>query len=314
MHTPKKPKEIKLRIFKIENNDITKKDSGLLSMLSNKLDNSKAQDRRMILNQDDPKKEEDLISDYQIRSNILISGAMLRIMLSSEAPSIPDNLFDEKRIVISELDQLEIENSSIYKDHYYFLLNNNYVVTNLPGNYTITRFQTYINWLLEIDRESFFFEFTPMTVLHDDIKLSDLRNIRIQDPSSNNFPADREVSTKKILDLSKTFIFNFLKDVKSFPDIEIDKIISAELLIKFKKSKDLSNEEYQKILGAYLKPICDTENVIFVPKKGSPIKGSEILKIKTVMIEFTESNKVSEPQLLQEMEKFLKEVQNEQKI
>ena len=62
----------------------------------------------MILNQDDPKKEEDLISDYQTKNDLHLSGAMLRIMESSETPSIPDNLFDETKFVISELDKLEI--------------------------------------------------------------------------------------------------------------------------------------------------------------------------------------------------------------
>lgn len=308
MTTTKKPKEIKLRAFKIENNDINKKNSGLLAILSSKLEKSKAKERIMLLNQDDPKKEEDLISDYQVKIDMHISGAMLRIMESSETPSIPDTLFDETKFVISELDKLEIGNSKIYKDHYYFLLNNNYIITNLPGAYSITRFQTYINWLLENERGNNLFEFTPLIVVRDDITLSELKNIKIKDPVSKEPQTPNEVNSKKILGLSKDLIYNLFKDVQSFQDIALEKIVSAELLIKFKKSKDISKEEYQRILGAYMKPISDIENVTFVPKKGSPIKSSEILRVKSVNIELTESNKLSEPQLLQEMEKYLNEI------
>jgi hypothetical protein len=303
-----KPREIKLRAFKIENIDINKKNSGLLPILSKRLEKSKAKERIMILNQDDPKKEEDLISDYQTKNDLHLSGAMLRIMESSETPSIPDNLFDETKFVISELDKLEIGNSKIYKDHYYFLLNNNYIITNLSGGYTITRFQTYINWLLENERGDNLFEFTPLIVVRDDITVSELRNIKITDPISKHPQTPNEVGAKKIFDLSKDLIFNLFKDVKSFQDIALEKVISAELLIKFTKSKDISKEEYQRILGAYMKPIGDIENVTFVPKNGKPIKSSEILRVKSVNIDLTESNKLSEPQLLQEMEKYLNEI------
>jgi len=314
MSITNKPKEIKLRAIKIENNDINKKNSGLLSILTSKLEKSKAKERIMILNQDDPKKEEDLISDYQIKKDVYISGAMLRIMESSDSPSIPDDLFNETKFVISELDKLEIGNSKIYKDHYYFLLNNNYIITNLPGVYTITRFQTYINWLLEKERDNNLFEFTPLMMFREEIKLSELRNIKIQDPIVKEPQRPNEIGGKRILELSKDLIYSLLKDVHSFSDVALEKIVSAELLIKFKKSKDISKEEYQKILGAYMKPISDTENVIFVPKKGSPIKSSEILRVKIVNVELTESNKISEPQLLQEMEKYLNEIKTEYEI
>ena len=98
------------------------------------------------------------------------------------------------------------------------------------------------------------------------------------------------------------------KEVETLKNIELEKFVSAELLIKFSKPKDITKEEYQKFLGAYLKPISDTENVIFVPKKGSPIKSSEILEVKTVKIDLTESNKISEPNLFQEIEKYLIEL------
>jgi hypothetical protein len=161
---------------------------------------------------------------------------------------------------------------------------------------------------LENERGDNLFEFTPLIVVRDDITVSELRNIKITDPISKHPQTPNEVGAKKIFDLSKDLIFNLFKDVKSFQDIALEKVISAELLIKFTKSKDISKEEYQRILGAYMKPIGDIENVTFVPKNGKPIKSSEILRVKSVNIDLTESNKLSEPQLLQEMEKYLNEI------
>lgn len=50
----------------------------------------------MRLNADDPKNEEDLVSDYDVKENQLVSGVVLRIMPSDDVPDIPDELFDQK--------------------------------------------------------------------------------------------------------------------------------------------------------------------------------------------------------------------------
>lgn len=311
MTTFKRQKSLKLRAFVIENNELSKADSGLLLMMENKLKTSIAKERRMLLNPDDPNNEEDLISDYSIRQGVRVTGAMLRIMASSDLPNIPDELFDEKTINITKLDKLEVGASSVYKDHYYFLLNKKYLVTNLPGNTTITKFQTYINWYLENERKSTLFEFTPLIELKNQIMVSELKSIRIQD--SSRFPTQQDEVNQKITKISLDFLLDLLNDVKGLKDIQLDRVISAELLIKFKKPKQMNKEEYQKILGAYMKPISDTDNVVFMPKKGRPIKGTQILKEKVVSVEITESGKISEPQLFQEMEMFLTDIDDEKR-
>ena len=57
-------KNLKLRAFEIQNNELSQSNSGLLSILSQKLRGSVAQNRRMRLNVDDPKNEEDLVSVF----------------------------------------------------------------------------------------------------------------------------------------------------------------------------------------------------------------------------------------------------------
>ena len=135
----------KLRAFKIENPNITEEDSGILSFLSQNLkETSTAQVRRMKLNEED--EDEDLLSNFSIQPTFLF-GMMLRIIPSENGGIIPDNKFSQKTISIAELNSKD-KKSSQYKDHYYFAINNKYIVTDLSSLYSIDRLQTYLNWLL----------------------------------------------------------------------------------------------------------------------------------------------------------------------
>lgn len=317
METVTKQKQVTLRAFTIENNNLTKVDSGLLALLSNKLQNSKAKGRRMFLNADDPLKEEDLISDYNIKENIHVSGAVLRIMPGIDAVSIPNELFDKEKIVFSDLNSLDaVKTSSIYKDIQYFLLNDSILITCWFGNKTIKSIQTYVNWLLEFERGKNIFEFTPKVIPVPPVQMGGLKGIRMQDSAIYPQSDLKEQSTfqKVIKGLSKNIIKDLIKTVKDLDETILEEIISAELMIKFKKKpKEMSQDDYDKIIGAYMKPVSDTENVTFFPKKGKPIKGNDILKVKQVEIEMTETNKLSEKQLYQEMEIFIQEIKNEKK-
>ncbi|MDF7667978.1 hypothetical protein PT273_09010 [Orbaceae bacterium ESL0727] len=76
----------------------------------------------------------------------------------------------------------------------------------------------------------------------------------------------------------------------------------------------MSEDEYKKILGAYLKPVADLDNISFRPTNGkSIIKGKDLLKTKIVDIDVTKTGKISEPALLQEMSKFLIELKLDEK-
>ena len=308
-----KPKLFKLRAFVIENNNIHQNESDVYDKIVEKLNNSLAKDRRMLLNADDPSKEEDLICDYDISSENYINGAMLRIAPSNDVVNIPDDLFNEQKIVLNDLDRLEINNEIIYKDHYYFMFNNKFLITTLQGNTTITRFQTYINWLLQDLRGSNLYEFTPKVTFQPNLKMYDIKSMKVTDPAINQNIDETDESNvyTKLKNIPLQILKDFVTDVRSLDDVVLSEIISAELLIKFSKPKKMSKEDYQRSMGAFMKPIADTDNIALYPKKGRPIVGRDILKIKEVSIETTDSGRISENQLTQEMEKFLKELVNE---
>ena len=84
-----------------------------------------------------------------------------------------------------------------------------------------------------------------------------------------------------------------------------NKILSAQLLVKFTKPRKMEEEDYEKLLGAYMKPISDADGVTFKLKNGKKITGSNILRTKNVEIEMIDDVRISEPALIQEMEEFL---------
>jgi hypothetical protein len=307
-----KTKPIKLRSFRIENNEITQSISGLLATLMDKLEGSKAEIRRMQLNSEDLKKEEDLISDFNFNNQNFLSGVILRICHAEETPNIPDDFLQKEKIPIDKLEKIELSSSIIYKEHYYFLLNNEFLITNLQSNIPIKRLQVYLNWLLEKERGKVLYEFTPLISKNIETKLSDISKIVVKD-NTVNFT---ESETKKETGHKKFFIpLNVLRelinDTKSLNQIIENNIVSAELLIKFSKPRKMTSQDYKKIMGAYLKPISDLDDVSFSTRRNGIIKGGEVLRIKTVDIELTETKMINEQQLYQEMESYLNELVNE---
>jgi len=299
-------KNITLRSFFIENDDIKSTTSELHKLLSTKLTGSLVQNRGMILNAEDKNQESDLVADYNIVPNNYVSGTVIRICPTEGLKSIPDTYLQKERFAFNDLDSLKNGSENAIKDHYYFLLNDNYLITNLLGNRTISRFESYINWYLENVREKKLFTFKPLTTPPPETKYSDLQNVIIKDslvPNNDDTNGDK----KRYL-IPDNILKLIINDVPLLNEIKEKQIVSASLLIKFSKPKKMTKKEYEKIMGAFMKPISDTDDIVFKTKKGT-FKGSEILKTKIVQIELTDSGLISEKDLMIQMEKFLKEIE-----
>lgn len=297
-------KSFKLRAFKVQNNIVTQKQSEILNLLTSRLENTNAGQRRMALNQTDD--DEDLICNYIIKPNDYVWGSSLRITPSENILNIPDTYFGKKKIVLQELESLKNQGKIIYKSHFYFLASSNFLVTTLPGNVTISRFQTYVNWFLSEVRDEEFFEFTPDIKDSPIYQLRSLKRIRILDSIIEGQNDSSLKSERKKISLET--LKSFFSDVNTFDETTLSEIVSAELFLKFKKPKIMTKENYQDALGSYLKPISDTDNVTFYPKKGQVVSGSEILNVKEVNIEKLKSGNINEKNLMQEMELFLREL------
>lgn len=320
-----KPKKVTLRAFEVKNTSLTEHSSNAKSLLLRRLEESQAvKGRCMLLSQDDPNQERDLISYFkESTASDSVFCTMLRISSDSDIQHITETLFDKHSFTMDEIDSEHIDTSAICKDYYYFSLSDGFLVTNLPGNKTISRLQTYLSWFTNNE----LLEFTPLISAKDKTLLSDLKGIVVKDPdpitgasisseasaasASNNAVAE----SKKTVKLTSQVIELLKKSVtglQSLDEIAIGQMISAELLIKFSKPRKMTTQEYQNILGAYLKPVSDLDNVTFKRKDGkSEIKGRDLLRTQVVDIETTHSGKIVEQQLLQEMSKFMLDLKNE---
>ncbi|WP_178161469.1 hypothetical protein [uncultured Haemophilus sp.] len=324
--------QVVLRAFKINNPNSTTATSQVREKLEAFLESEhSAEQRCLILNPDDTNKEQDLISDYSSKEkNQSLFCTLLRMKIGNGVQHITNDLLNEHKFSINDLKKDEIKAAGIYQRHYYFSILGDYLVTAcMPLNQTIKQLQTYLAWLLKNE----VLEITPMISSPKECKLSDLVSATFMDPEFNDvspFQSEQKTHSQQstpntpIQDMENTetkrgwlnfavikeLLPKLLSETADFKEIEdLAKIISAELVVKFKKPRRMVQKDYEKILGATLKPVSDIENVKFKTKdKKNIVKGKDLLKTKIVEIEKTESGYLVEEQLIQSMANYLKEI------
>ena len=305
-------KKVKLRAFQITNFDINNAYSDLGELLIEKLISSETVDnRRMRLNAEDRENEDDLISFFQVKQDIVFC-TMLRVQLGNNVQHIASDLFKKKSFTIDELNNSSVEGGAIYKNSYYFSISDNFLITNLQKNIPIKGLETYLHWFLEK-----YYQITPMIDIAQITQLSEIKSITVVDNLSNvkNLTNDISKSTSLTVPLNEhsiPIVKNLLNDTHSISDAQLEELISVKLLINFRKIRKTDPIELQNALGALLKPVSDLENLVFEDKNRNKIKTGESLpRVKTVSIETTGSGFLNENQLLQEMYAFIRELKNE---
>lgn len=309
-----KPKEIKLRAFKVINKDLKKSSSDLMKLLKQRLNNSVVKDRMMVLNAEDEFKESDLIANFDVKKDSYIFGSIMRVTQKEEVPQLPDSFLNESRIDIEELKSLTETTSLIYKSHYYFMLNDDYVITTLPVSTTIKCMETYINSILDELRGDSLFGFNTMMKKQGQVKLGEIKDIRIKNStvpvSAMKQKSTEQTYVQKMVDISFSTVKHFMSEKTNISEEDLQQIVSAELLIKFARPKGMKKEVYNEKLGAIMNPISDTDDIIFYTKSG-PVTGSEIMWIEPIKVEMTENKRISEKDLKLQMEEFLLKLKNE---
>lgn len=309
-------RQIVLRAFRIENPTITEPNSGILRFMQQVLTSeSTAAQRRMTLNQDDP--DRDLIANFTWASNnAYVFGMMLRVIPADNGGILDERVFNRNFINLSDLNTGNPDQSQ-YKDHYYFALNNNYLVTNLSGNINISRLQTYINWLLESVRGTRLFQFTEMTKLPEGISFNQIKDIQfvgggVQVTAA---PTEPEYTTfsSYLSNLKDEIIAHLLGvDHASLESIRENQLVEATLVMKIKnKPKEMAQEEFQRAMEAVATNITNDSGVVIRTKDGTKYTGEAVKLKKSVTVGITETNRIIEEQLKQEMEQFLNEIGEE---
>ena len=300
------PAKIKLRAFKIENPSLTEAHSGILLLLKEVLtENSIASERRMTLNEDDA--DEDLLSNFVWHQNdTYLFSMMLRVIPAENGGVISEELFNQHTITIADVITGNPTQSQ-YKNHFYFALNNNHLVTNLAGNINIDRVQTYLNWLLNPVRGERYFQLTELTKLPDGVPLSQVSQIEFIGGGGvvSASPTSREPTTisTNLFNLTDEVLSHIISDADSLQQIRNSQLIEAKLK---RKPKDLAQEEFQRVMGAIATNITNDSGIILRTKDGNKYTG-ETVKVKKE-VERTTGNRIVEEQLKQKMEIFLSEL------
>ena len=272
-----KYKNIILRAFSLVNTDLKHNETNLLSLLCSKLKDSVMNDRRMLINPNDPQREEDLIANFDLRMKrnvcVMVVGTMLRIASVDDIPNITDDILNKEKVDIETLESIKSDSKVIYKSHYYFAVNNEYLVVSLPSNRTINAYQTYLNEYLKDVREDILYEFTPLLTKTQKVKFDDVKSIKI---GSKDYPigsnSNKETDTspllvKKIKNVARGVLKELMEENKDLKQILDEEIVSAELVLKISKKKNKAKET-EKALSSFLKPISDTDGIELITKNG----------------------------------------------
>lgn len=285
-----------------------------MKLLKQRLNNSVVKDRMMVLNAEDEFKESDLIANFDVKKDSYIFGSIMRVTQKEGVPQLPDSFLNESRIDIEELKSLTETTSLIYKSHYYFMLNDDYVITTLPVSTTIKCMETYINSILDELRGDSLFGFNTMMKKQGQVKLGEIKDIRIKNStvpvSAMKQKSTEQTYVQKMVDISFSTVKHFMSEKTNISEEDLQQIVSAELLIKFARPKGMKKEVYNEKLGAIMNPISDTDDIIFYTKSG-PVTGSEIMWIEPIKVEMTENKRISEKDLKLQMEEFLLKLKNE---
>lgn len=302
-----------LRAFEIDNPTKATPCSDLTDNLIIKLrsQRGKAKDRRMLLSSES--QDEDILTDFSIKESApYVWGVMWRIAPTKETPNIPENLFEKEKITAVDINSKDGKSNLLTrKDLYYFIINRQFLVTNLPKN-RIKSLQDYLNWFLTIERGNNMYSFTPLVSAPENTKLCDIKNIVIGNHGKKHQGGKKVIDLpkglEKIYNLATEKIKGMVNEIPDFEELKKNNILSASLVINFKKPSKMKDEDYGRMLGTFMKPIGEDEDVSFKLKDGKQVRGKEVLRTKKIDVELLEGGIINEKSLMLDMEKFINDL------
>lgn len=288
-------KKITLRYFNVNSSAFTLNES-LVRRLKSKLVSS-ASSRMMPLNRQASDKS-DVISDFlTVLNDNIIAGTYLRIANSADVPIVTEAMLSKNQFKVSTINKNANKDERTCLDYFYFCLSDSRLIVTLDSRSTISRFETYVNWLLNTKDSGEIISFTP-TINQDTISVADLKKITINTNSS--VLAAGGTNESSVISITKKALRKLFSDTDSLEELIEDNICSAKLVLNFSKPKSMSVEEYKsRTTGASLKQIEDPEN-IRIQTNGKKLKGSDVLKTEIIDVE-EDGGAISEQEIYQKM-------------
>lgn len=298
-------KKFTLRAFEISTTNPNDDASTCLSDIVKALDSDSNIAEKRLMALDGENSVQDFLSSYDVNKSYLF-GSLMRVKPGSQLSEIPESLLSSSKI--SQSDLKGINKNLIGIDLYYFFLTKKYLITTLKSSFPIKRLETYINWLIQNNK---LYSFYPC-VDSSTVKAKDVKEIIFSDSNDGNSFGNA------LKDNEEKFFFvkelpNKLLSFLGLPSNTIGEIlnhglVSSKVSLSFKKNKNKDESSYKELLSAPLKPVSEIDNVKYKTKEGKIISGREVLRTKNVEIELVEKDIISEPQLIQEMQRFAMEI------
>lgn len=265
-------KRITFRLFKIENSDKSIKAPQLRNALSERLRTANEIGKRMMsLKEHNPDSDTDVLSSFAIaEESKYFYGVIMRFTLPKNVPVIPDDFMKLTEVKESELSVPDaLKGKMLCRYVYHIFITDNYVVTDLNKEYTITRLEKYLNYLLLGTN----YDFVPC-VMSNVIRLRDIKSIVFKNPSiaRENMKIDLDLKDK-----AKELVKQLFPLMDNVDEIMNDNIISAKMTLSIAKPDEMLDEDYERKLAYVLKPVSDPDIVSIGIVKGREIKGSDIL-------------------------------------
>lgn len=300
-------KKIKIRACHVLSSEVTYSPSVLLEALQRVL-NSKPtiRDRKRQINDVDS----EVISSFSWGpSRRYLFATLVRIRRDDLRNPLSESVLDQPSFSIRDLS--DSHEGETYKDHFYFLTDGRYLVTNLSGTSSLARITIYLNWILTDVRGGGLYDLQPSVRPPDAVPLRDLKSVEIgRGGTSFSIQTGRSIFD---LTSSLTSLLQYLPGIGDAQEV-IDKgLIGAKLVLSFKsKPRDMDTETYQSLVGGLAALGNEEQGITVIDKKGRKYTGSDIAIIKEVSIEVVDehSRLVDEEALKQEMEGFLGSIPN----
>lgn len=276
-------KQILLRFFRTSTQNVVETGSSIYNQLKVRLDGSRIESRIIKVHPSNDNSDEDVLSFYAIIPDDYMFGMLMRVSSKKSIKAVPVDFGNLENLKFTELQEVEDENHEKYCiNHYYFMLKGNYLVTNIPKTMTISRFQDYVNRLLNQDEK---YSYVPM-LNTEGIAMNDVAKIVVRDHTihgQENGEIGKSLSSK--LKSARNFTLKKLfPTIPSLKSIDKKNIFSVELTIKASRPKKMAIDDYNRQLSALLQPVADAKNVMIYTKKGI-ITGDQLALTHTVEVE-----------------------------
>lgn len=303
-------KAITLRFFDVNCSNGLTSSTPLVKRIIGKL-NSAASERMMAVNKYSSDKF-DLISNYlNFDNGKAITGTYLRITNSKTVPVISEEILKQQQFSLNSINENAKDDEKTCLDYFYFCLSNKYLIITLDTRSSITRFETYINWLLNTSESGEDVSFTPI-IDENKMTIADLKKITIGKsfniPIQNSQEKRESGIVSKVVGITGDVLKSIVSDTSDLKDLLDSNICSADLVIKFSKPRSMSKDDYlRKTAGIILKPLENPDGIKFA-SKGKKISGSKVLKSEDIEVDCDTNGALSEQNVYRAMFKSLKEL------